>query len=287
MVIRAVYLAWLRSRLRRLIADAQHAREFQHRTLLTKIARHGDSDFGRDFGFRSMRSADDFRRHMPVLTYEDHHEYMLRVLQGQTTALFAPGTRVLMFAMTSGTTGEPKRLPITEELFREYRAGWRLWGAGVYGDHRELMRTKTLQLTSDWRRYRAQGGAPCGQISGLAATTRPRIAQRMFILPPAAAGIHDTAAKHYATLRFALETDRVGMIITANPSTLVEFARRADEQSEALIRDIHDGTLSCDLPSDVRAALAHRIAQRRPARGARAGSSRGTTWSATSETGLA
>jgi hypothetical protein len=266
MVIRAVYLAWLRSRLRRLVADAQHAREFQHRTLLTKIERHGDSDFGRDFGFRSMHSADDFRRQMPVLTYEDHHEYMLRVLQGQTTALFAPGTRVLMFAMTSGTTGEPKRLPITEELFREYRAGWRLWGAGVYGDHRELMGTKTLQLTSDWRRYRAPGGAPCGQISGLAATPRPRIAQRMFVLPPAAAGIHDTAAKHYATLRFALETDRVGMIITANPSTLVEFARRAGEQSEALIRDIHDGTLSCDLPPDVRTALAHRIARRRPER---------------------
>jgi hypothetical protein len=266
MVIRLAYLAWLRSRLRRLLSDAQRAREFQSRTLLTKIRRHETSDFGRDYDFASMRSVEDFRRRMPVLTYEDHHAYIARVLQGDTTALFAPSTQVLMFAMTSGTTGEPKRVPITDELFREYRAGWRLWGAGVYGDHRSLMRTKTLQLTSDWQRYRAPSGAPCGQISGLAATTRPRIAQRMFVLPPATARIHNTTAKHYTALRFSLESDRVGMLITANPSTLVEFARRADQQSEMLIRDIHDGTLSCELPPGVREALAHRIARRRPER---------------------
>src|SRR3970282_1980741 len=106
---------------------------------------------------------------------------MRRVLEGDVTALFAPRTRVLMFAMTSGTTGEPKRLPITEELFREYRAGWRMWGAGVYGDHRDLVRKKTLQLTSDWQQYRAPSGVPCGQISGLAATTPPRISRRGFM----------------------------------------------------------------------------------------------------------
>jgi hypothetical protein len=234
--------------------------------LLAKIKRHAASGFGRDHGFADIRSAREFRERVPVLTYEDHQPYLSRVLAGETTALFAQGTRILMFAMTSGTTGEPKRLPITEELFREYRAGWRMWGAGVYGDHRDLVRKKTLQLTSDWQQFRTPNGAPCGQISGLAATTRPRIANRIFILPTAAARIHDPAAKHYAALRFALESARLGMIITANPSTLVEFARRADRESESLVRDIHDGTLSCDVPDEVRTALARRIGRRRPVR---------------------
>ena len=114
---------------------------------------------------------------MPVLTYEDHQPYISRVLNGEVTALFAPGTKVLMFAMTSGTTGEPKRLPITEELFREYKMGWRMWGAGVYGDHPDLLLKKTLQLTSDWQQFTAPSGMPCGQISGLAATTRPAVSQ--------------------------------------------------------------------------------------------------------------
>ncbi|MCI0335527.1 MAG: GH3 auxin-responsive promoter family protein [Planctomycetes bacterium] len=233
---------------------------------MRKIARNAASDFGRDHGFASIRTASDFRRQVPILTYEDHHPYMLRVLQGDVTALFAAGTRVLMFAMTSGTTGDPKRLPITAEMFREYRAGWLIWGAGVYGDHSDLMRKKTLQLTSDWQLSQTPCGAPCGQISGLAATTRPRITQRMFLPPPVATRIHDSAAKHYTALRFALATPDVGMIITANPSTLVEFARRADHQREALIRDIHDGTLSCTIPADVRDALSQRIARRNPQR---------------------
>ena len=266
MIARYVYLAWLRNRLRRFLADARQAREFQHRALLSKINRHVDSDFGRDYGFATIRSLNDFRSRVPILSYEDHQPYISRVLAGETTALFAPGTKLRMFAMTSGTTGEPKRLPITDELFREYRSGWRIWGAGVYGDHSDLVRKKTLQLTSDWQQYRAPSGAPCGQISGLAASSRPKIANRIFLPPTATAHIHNAAAKHYATLRFALETSRVGMIITANPSTLVELARRAHRESESLIRDIHDGTLSCEVPDDVRGALARRIARRRPKR---------------------
>ena len=266
MIVRYIYLAALRHRLQRFRADAQRARDFQHRALLEKIRRHQDSDYGRDHGFADIRTIEDFRRRQPIATYEDHHRYIARVLEGDVTAMFAPGTRVLMFAMTSGTTGKPKRLPITEELFNEYRAGWRMWGAGMYGDHRELLTTKTLQLTSDWQQCTAPSGVPCGQISGLAATTRPKIANHIFLPPAAVARIHDSAAKHYTSLRLSLASSRVGMIITANPSTLVEFARRADQDCESLIRDIHDGTLTCEIPAEVRSALVRRIRARQPAR---------------------
>lgn len=266
MFTQQLYLAWIRHRLRRFLTDTTQAPQIQRQALLRKIARNASSDFGREFGFPSIRNVADFRRQVPILTYEDHHPYMVRVLNGDTTALFAPRTRILMFAMTSGTTGEPKRLPITAQMFREYRAGWLIWGAGVYGDHRGLLRKKTLQLTSDWQLNHTPSGIPCGQISGLAATTRPRVAQRMFLLPPIAARIHDSAAKHYAALRFALQSRDVGMIITANPSTLVEFARRANEQRESLVRDIHDGTLSCDIPDELRHAMRRRITRRNPRR---------------------
>jgi len=269
MIQRYLYLAWIRKRLQQYLNDAGRARDIQRRKLLDKIERNATSDFGRRHGFARIRSVADFRRQVPVSTYDDLRPYIQRVLEGDVTALFAPGTRVLMFAMTSGTTGQPKRLPITTELFNEYKAGWRIWGASVYGDHIRLMHMKTLQLTSDWQQYRAPSGVPCGQISGLAATTRPWLTSRIFLLPPAISRIHDPAAKHYAALRLALVTGNVGMIATANPSTLVEFGRRVERQSESLIRDIHDGTLSCDLPREVRQALARRITPRHPVRARR------------------
>jgi hypothetical protein len=266
MITQQIYLSWLQLRLRLFVSNTRRAREFQHDALMRKVVRNVSSDFGRDFGFSSIRNVADFRRQVPILTYEDHHPYVSRVLRGETGALFGPGTRVLMFAMTSGTTGDPKRLPITREFFREYRRGWLIWAGGVYGDHRHLMLKKTLQLTSDWQLSQAQCGAPCGQISGLAATTRPKITQRMFLPPPVAARIHDSAAKHYTSLRCALASRKIGIIITANPSTLVEFARRANDERESLVRDIHDGTLSCNIPPEVRDALSRRIARRDPKR---------------------
>jgi hypothetical protein len=129
-----------------------------------------------------------------------------------------------------------------------------------------LLHLKTLQLSSDWQQTLTPSGVPCGQISGLAASTRPLIARPMFLPPAEVTHIHDYAAKHYTALRLALATDRIGMIVTANPSTLVEVARRADAQRESLILDIHDGTLSCEVPAAVRDALRRRIARPRPER---------------------
>jgi hypothetical protein len=266
MIFRYAYLAGLRMRLARFRHDARQARKHQHRALLAKVQRNASSDFGRDHGFARITTAAEFRRRLHVATYEDHQPYIERVLAGDTQAMFAPGTRVLMFAMTSGTTGTPKRLPITAELFREYTAGWRMWAAGAFGDHVDLMLKQTVQLASDWQQYRAPSGVPCGQISGLAAKTRPWFARPVFPLPAIVSQIHDPAARHYASLRFTLPARRIGMIITANPSTLVEFANRADQERESLIRDIHDGTLSCDAPAEVRAQLRRRIARRRPKR---------------------
>ena len=210
MMLRFAYLAWVRLRLRRFQADARRAREFQRRTLLSKIRRNANSDFGRDHGFSSIRTVDDFRRRQSIAGYDEHHPYIRRVLEGDVTALFAPGTKILMFAMTSGTTGTPKRLPITQELFEEYSSGWKIWGAGVYGDHLDLMNKQTLQLSSDWQQFHAPSGVPCGQISGLAATTRPWITQRMFLLPRTISQIHDPVAQalYVAAIRAGVQGRR-------------------------------------------------------------------------------
>ena len=262
-MIRVAYLAWLRSHLQRMLRDTRRAREIQQRVLIGKLARNADSEFGRVHAFSDIRSVSEFRSRVPVLTYEDLSPYLLRVLNGETTALFAPGTRVRMFAMTSGTTAEPKRLPITSDVLSEYTKSWRLWAAGAFGDHRDLLWKKTLQLASDWQQFRSPTGVPCGQISGLAATTRPQIAAWMFLPPLSTMEIHDPEARHYTTLRIALAHHRIGMIVTANPCTLIDFALRMRNNCDSLLRDLHDGTISCEVPPHVKAALGPHFSRRR------------------------
>jgi hypothetical protein len=251
------YVWWRVRRLRRLLASAENGRHVQREVLLRKLRRHADSDFGRQHGFAQIKSVADFRRQVPLTTYEYYQPYIQRLKRGEVTALFAPGTKLLMFALTSGTTATPKFIPITEECFQQYREGWNLWAVRTYLDHRDMLRKKTLGLASNWDQFCTEGGTPCGSISGLATQTTPLIGRPIFVSPWMLIKIKDPVVKQYASLRLAAASRRVGMLMTANASTLVGLARLADARRESLIRDIHDGTFSEPdaLPAEVRRSL--------------------------------
>jgi hypothetical protein len=265
---RHAYVGVKQRRIRRFVANAQRANEIQRAVLLKKLRRHAESDFGRRHGFSSIRTVEDFRRQMPITTYEYYREDIERLKNGEITAMFRDGTRLLMFASTTGTTGRSKCIPITQEFFDEYRDGWNLWGLQTYADHLDLVRKKTLQLASNWQQYLTPGGIPCGSISGLAVNTAPPIGRPLFVLPAAVSSLDSTSARHYVSLRLALSCRRLGMIITANPSTLVELARLANRRRESLVRDIFDGTLADDveMPAAVRDKLGRRLTKRNPDR---------------------
>ena len=69
-----------------------------------------------------------------------------------------------------------------------------------------------------------------------------RIIRWLYCVPACVGKVKDPAAKYYLALRLSVPR-KVGMIIAANPSTLVNLARAGDQDKETLIRDIHDGTL--------------------------------------------
>ena len=68
--------------------QTRHAAEVQNRILLDQVARHADSQFGRDHHFGEIRTAADFRRRVPVGGYDRLEPYIDRVRQGDTRALF-------------------------------------------------------------------------------------------------------------------------------------------------------------------------------------------------------
>lgn len=266
--LRLAYVELRHRRVREFLAGAQRSSQVQQDVLLAKVRKNADSDFGRAHGFASIRSVADFRRQTPLANYEYHRPYIDRVKQGEVGALFGPDTRLMMFSMTSGSTGNPKFIPITADFLREYRKSWNIWGVNTYRDHKDLLNKKSLQLSSDWQQFFTPSGVPCGGMSGLAAETAPLVSRPIFLLPRALMKIHDHAAKQYAALRLAIAARNLGIIITANPSTLIEFARLADDQRENLIRDVADGTLTApgDVPQEVRTALRRRFAKRDRAR---------------------
>ena len=234
-------------------------REVQEALLRGILAHQAATAFGRDHRFDAIRTVADFRRQLPVAGYEYFEPYIARVRRGETTALLAD-PRVHMFALTSGTTAVRKFIPVTQQYLDDYRRGWNIWGLKVFRDHPEVRMQPILQMSGDRDEFRTESGVPCGAVTGLTAQMQKRIIRWLYCVPACVARIKDPRAKYYAVLRLSMPR-KVGMIIAANPSTLINLARAGDQEKESLIRDLHDGTLigHLDLPADIRAELTRRL----------------------------
>src|SRR5262245_32272155 len=252
----------VRRRLAAFERATRRPREMQE-ALLRRIVRYQDrTDFGKRHHFREIRSVADFRKQLPVATYEYFEPYIQRVAKGDYRALLAD-PYVHMFAMTSGTTAARKFIPVTSQYLTDYKRGWNIWGLKVFRDHPDVRMRPIVQMSGDWQEFHTESGIPCGAVTGLTATMQLKIIRWLYCVPAIVGKVKDPAAKYYLALRLSLPR-QVAMIIAANPSTLVSMARAGDQEKESLIRDLHDGTLSdrFDIPGEVRAALARRLSVR-------------------------
>jgi len=264
----------MESRARRLASrfldQTRRADEVQRELLLSRIARHADSQFGRDHHFGEIRTPADFRKRVPIGDYNRHEPYIDRVRNGEVSALFGAGTDVLMFALTSGTTNRPKTIPVTRESLANYRDGWTIWGIRAFDDHPAILARglrPILQIASDWRESHTAGGIPCGAITGLTASMQNVLVRLTYCMPAVASRIKDVEAKYYVALRFSIARD-LGTVIAANPSTILGIARLGDREKETLIRDLYDGSIDAKwpIPDDIRQAL--RLRTKFPRKGA-------------------
>jgi len=266
LMIRAARLAAVpfQRKLQRFLKSCDDPARVQAELLTSLLARQSTTAFGRDHGFAAIRNLDDYRRQVPVAPYERLAPYIERVKRGETDALIADD-RVLLFALTSGTTAARKFIPITGRYLRDYRRTWTYWGIRAYRDHRSrlLGLRPIVQMVGDPDEFRTEAGIPCGNLSGFTASVQRRIARRQYAIPPICGKLNDPLAKYYLALRLSLGTP-VAMFLAANPSTLVTLGRTLDACKESLLRDLHDGTLGpkLDIPADIRLSLKRRLKPR-------------------------
>jgi GH3 auxin-responsive promoter len=243
-------------------AACRRPREVQERLLYRILREQTETGFGHDHRFATIRNVADFRRQLPVMGYEAFEPYIARVRRGETRALLAD-ERVLMFALTSGTTAARKTIPITPRYLADYRRGWNRWGLRALLDHQRISCSPILQVAGDPEEYMTEAGIPCGSLSGLTVRMQKRIIRFLYTFPAAAVSIGDHAAKQYVALRLSLARP-VGMIVAPNPSTLAALARLLNERKEDLLRDLRDGTLNSavPIPEAIRAELAPLLKKR-------------------------
>lgn len=215
----------------------------QTNKLLSMVRKNANTVYGKRHGFASIKSIADFQKQVPVVTYEDIRADMDRVVAGES-GIFTTEDPV-MFAQTSGTTGNPKFIPVTSTCrghdHSDVMRTW-LWHSAV--QHPTLF-DKIVSLVSPAVEGVFRSGLPYGSTSGDIYRNQPWIVRRIYPIPYRVFEIQDYQAKYYALMRMALQ-HRTTFLTTANPSSILKMCQKGDDFGEQIIRDIHDGKLSAD-----------------------------------------
>lgn len=250
---------WRRfSHVDRFIAATREPHRAQERKLLEIVNRNRETEFGREHDFRSVSSIDDYRRRVPILTYDDLAPRIERVKRGEKRVLTADDP--MMFAVTSGTTGKAKYIPVTPSYLDEYIHGMQIHSYFILDDYPQIGDGKFLTPTSSDVEGRVESGLPYGAISGLVTRRQPEVIRRYFALPYELTLVKDLETKHYVGLRIALEA-KITISLLPNPSSLIVLAEKLTKYTEELIADVRQGRVSdrFRLAPEVRRAVERRI----------------------------
>ena len=230
---------------------SRHPKHAAERTLRDILTISRDTVYGKEHHFDrilSATNADDlfrlYRQYVPVNdSFETLRPYVERHKNGETNVLF-PG-KPDMYATTSGTTSEPKWIPMTHKYLKDvYGKMTHIWiwnfichRNRIFGGH--LFTTVGKELEG----Y-APDGTVFGSVSGVLVRDVPKIIKKHYTAPAAVMSIDDYAARNYTLMRLALQHRDLTLWATANPSTILELLRTLNENTEEMINDIEQGTLS-------------------------------------------
>lgn len=259
--VRNVAVPFYQRRLSRFQTVLNRACSHQREWLLRRISKCRETKFGRDHHFSTIQSVMDFRRQVPVSTYDYFSPYINAVARRDFQALLPPDEEVTRFTITTGSTGIPKLNPVTATWFREYRETWDLWGLKMLVDHPGYIGGKVIQMPGTWDMGKTEGGLPISMVSTLMSKYQHPIVKLFQAVPMCVCSdISDPVARFYTIIRLTAG-DAISVVCQMNPGALVRLAEIGDQYRETLIRDIADGTLTTDLeiPNSVRQAIAGRI----------------------------
>ena len=243
---------------------SKHPRHAAEKTLRDILNISRDTAYGREHHFDvilSATNADDlfrlYRKYVPVNdSFETLRPYVERHKNGEENVLF-PG-KPDMYATTSGTTSEPKWIPMTHKYLKDvYGKMSHIWTWNFVRHRSRIFGGHIFPIVGKEVEGYAPDGTLFGSVSGVLVRDIPSVIKKHYTAPASVMSIGDYAARNYTLMRLALQHRDVTLWATANPSTILELMRTVDEFADRLITDIEQGTLDADfdIPQPIRTEL--------------------------------
>jgi len=87
--------------------------------LLKILDDNKDTEFGKAHGLSEIKSIAEYRERVPVSSYADYRDFIMRMSeQGERNVITS--APIHHYSKSSGTSGEPKRIPTSDEALQLY-----------------------------------------------------------------------------------------------------------------------------------------------------------------------
>lgn len=234
---------------------ASRVREEQQRLLHTLLQANADTEFGRRYGFSTIRSPRDFQDRVPLLTYEDFGPAIDRLAAGES-GILSSGP-VQLFEPTGGSSGTTKLIPYTSALQREFQKAIRPWIANLFLARPELMEGQAYWAVSPATtpERRTTSGVPIGfeDDTAYVGGWQRRLVQMTMAVPAALRKENDVERFRYLTLRALIRCSSLRIVSVWHPSFLSWLVERLPEWGDALAREVSGGRRRAALRAALRA----------------------------------
>lgn len=179
----------------------EHPMECQEAFVAKLATLNRDTLFGRKHRLEKVSSVDDYQKLVPIHDYHALSKDIELIRNGKKDILFR-GTQI-WWGKTSGTTSEPKLIPITNEMTKyNSDAGSRLMYSFIMENPKEnvdVLSGKLFFLRAP-SRVDSVNGVPVGYISGISGETQSRFAKRMVVPSKETSEIADWEDKFYKAI---------------------------------------------------------------------------------------
>ena len=210
--------------------------DIQNKVLMKILRSQSVTDFGKKHCFGQIQDINSYRDRVSVQEFEDIRSYIHAQQDNSRLALNAEPP--ILYALTSGTTGAPKYVPMTQAALDNYKYTQQLVAYSIYQNYPDAYSGQLLAITSAAIEGYLDNGTPFGSMSGVINKSMPALMRKKYVIPSEIFEIDDQNQEYYQIARYAVAEKNITMIATANPSTLLKLNNVINEQFEMICAEI-------------------------------------------------
>ncbi|MDR3301171.1 MAG: GH3 auxin-responsive promoter family protein [Spirochaetaceae bacterium] len=229
--------------------------------LLDIVQGSADTEYGKKYGFETIKSIKDYKEKVPFSIYDDYAEYIERMNRKGERGLIT-NNPIVHYAVTSGSIGNPKLIPVsarTVELYSMYATSLyyavsenyyqKNFGRPVHRGHGLCSLEIIMKHAAD--------GLTVGCISAAATDTLKQIAPILMTNPIPILFPPTPVEQRYLRLRFGLPCRDVALLGGSFMTSFSDLFMYLEANWEMLCDDIEQGSInsSLKLPEELREQL--------------------------------